>query len=137
VDTVADMIDTKQAGPRHNWQTITLLTLLTLANGFVFVALIFAWVDDVDHGGDWGDKELNYIVFATVLQAAAVGALLAAWFKRLWGAQTYLAIQVLALFILLVTTPEAFSLQNLLSIALAGLLVSVCGKAWRDSAASL
>jgi peptidoglycan/LPS O-acetylase OafA/YrhL len=130
------MIDSKQAGPRHTWQIIALLTLLTLLNAFALVALIFAWVDEVDHGGDWGDKELNYIAFAAVLQAAAIGALVAAWFKRLWGAQVFLAIQVLALFILLITAPQAFGIQNMLPPVLAGLLVSLCGKAWRDTEAS-
>lgn len=130
------MIDSRQAGPRHTWQIITVLALLTLVNTFALVILAVTWVDEVDHGADWGDKELNYVVFATVLQAAAVGALVAAWFKRLWGAQVYLAIQGLALFILLITAPEAFGIQNIVPLVLAGVLVSMGGKAWRDGSAS-
>lgn len=130
------MIDSKQAGPRHTWQIITVLALLTLVNTFALVILAVTWVDEVDHGADWGDKELNYVVFATVLQAAAVGALIVAWTKRLWGAQTYLAIQGLALFILLITAPEAFGIQNVLPVMFAGVLVSMGSRAWRDNATS-
>ncbi len=128
------MIDsTPTARPRHTWQTIALLAVLTLLNVVALIALVVTWVDEVDHGADFGDDTLNYLLFAGVLQAAAVTALVAAWFTRLWGAHLYLGVQAFALLVLLVAAPAAFGIQNVLPVVFAALLVAICGKAWRGA----
>lgn len=113
--------------PRHTGITITLLAVLTLLNVLALVVLGLAWSDAVDHGQDDG---LTFVVVAMILQLVAIGSLVAAWFKELWGAWLYLGLQAFGLLLTLAIAPEALGFQSVLPVILAGALAAQCKKAW-------
>ncbi|MGX7827162.1 hypothetical protein ACTG9Q_18945 [Actinokineospora sp. 24-640] len=114
------------AQPRHTGITITLLAVLSLLNLLALIVLGLAWSDAADQGGDG----LGFVAVAVILQLIAVSGLVAAWFKKLWGAWLYLGLQAFSLLLTLVIAPEALGFQSILPLILAGALAAQCKKAW-------
>ncbi|MCC8249204.1 hypothetical protein [Saccharothrix luteola] len=99
---------------------IALLVLMTLANAFTLVVAVVGWVDEVDHGAEWGDDSLQFVVFVAFASLVAVIALVGAWFTRKWGPRLYVLTSGFSLlFGLLVSGGAGFSPLSLVSIGLA------------------
>ncbi|QQQ73768.1 hypothetical protein IOD16_21175 [Saccharothrix sp. 6-C] len=99
---------------------VVLLVLMTLANALVLVLGVVSWVDEVDHGADWGDDPLRLVVLLTSVSVVAVVGLLGAWFTRKWGPRLYvLTAGFSLLFGLLVSGGAGFSPLNLVGLGLA------------------
>ncbi|ROP42355.1 hypothetical protein [Saccharothrix texasensis] len=99
---------------------VVLLVLMTLANALVLVLGVVSWVDEVDHGAEWGDGPLRLVVLLTSVSVVAVVGLLGAWFTRKWGPRLYvLTAGFSLLFGLLVSGGAGFSPLNLVGLGLA------------------
>ncbi|XVS61348.1 hypothetical protein ACQPYE_23925 [Actinosynnema sp. CA-299493] len=99
---------------------VVLLVLMTLANALVLVLGVVGWVDEVDHGAEWGDDSLRLVVLLTAVSLVAVVGLVGAWFTRKWGPRLYVLTSGFSLlFGLLVSGGAGFSPLNLVGLGLA------------------
>ena len=112
----------RQAEPRAGKSAgiIVLLVLMTLANALMLVVGAASWVDEVDHGAEWGDDSLQLVVLLTLLSLVAVVGLAGAWFTRKWGPRLYVLTAGFGLlFGLLVSGGAGFSPLNVVGLGLA------------------
>jgi hypothetical protein len=99
---------------------VVLLVLMTLANVLVLVFGVVGWVDEVDHGAEWGDDSLQVVVLLTLVSLVAVIGLAGAWFTRKWGPRLYvLTAGFSLLFGLVISGGEGFSPLSLVGVGLA------------------
>jgi hypothetical protein len=100
---------------------IVLLVLMTIANVFMLVLGAVSWVEEVDHGADWGhDSSLQAIVWLTLMSLVAVIGLVGAWFTRKWGPRLYVLTAGFSLLLgLLISGGAGFSPLNLIGLGLA------------------
>lgn len=97
-----------------------LLVLMTFANVLVLVVSVTGWVDEVEHGAEWGDESLLLFAFSTLLSLVAITGLIGAWFTRAWGPRLYVITAGFSLLIgLLVSGGAGFSPLNLVGLGLA------------------
>jgi hypothetical protein len=111
--------------PSKSVGTIILLVVLTLANGYLLLVGIAAWLDAVDHG----DEDLVPIAAtATVATVIALVGLGGAWFTRKWGPRVYVTVAGIGLLVGL--TNEAFSPLSLVGVGLAVVLLVIAEVNW-------
>lgn len=99
---------------------VALLVLMTLANALVLVLGVVGWVDEVEHGAEWGDDALRLVVLLTLVSLVAVVGLVGAWFTRKWGPRLYVLTAGFSLLLgLLVSDGAGFSPMSLVGLGLA------------------
>lgn len=110
---------------------IALLVLLTVANTFTLVVAVAGWVDEVDHGGDWGDGVLPLLVFMALVSLVALVGLVGAWLTRKWGPRLYVLTAGFSQLVgLLVSEGAGFTPLNLVGIAFAVALWLKAESSW-------
>ncbi|OLF12027.1 hypothetical protein BLA60_08330 [Actinophytocola xinjiangensis] len=114
--------------PRLTVGLTVLLVLVTLANLVGLALIVMTWVDEVSHGADLGDGELNAVLAALVLTAGALAGIAGAWLRHKWGPRLYLAAQLIGFVVLLAN--EAVGPLNLVPLVLAGVLCWIAESAW-------
>jgi hypothetical protein len=114
--------------PRLGAGLAVLLGVVTVANLAALVLTVMAWVDEVDHGAELGDPALNLAVIGTLLSAAALVGVAAAWARRIWGPRLYVAAQVIGFVLILAL--GAVGPLTFVPLLLAGVLWLVAEGNW-------
>ncbi|GAB3476769.1 hypothetical protein [Amycolatopsis cihanbeyliensis] len=125
----------REALRRHHRFTpvlVIVLIVLTLLNGYALLLGIELVTEEVEHGGDIADLELQLGMLALVESVVSVGALAGVWLRRVRGVYVYLAAKVLTLVFGFALAAEYVTLPVVLPLALGGVLWWAANSAgWR------